>query len=205
MRYGPYKKIDNAIKARDSGGVWERWRYGRRLLCDPEKTTPKGYLQHGRLDWLVRWSGESEREIQWRLQCARTYPQESQIRSAATDFGTWWALVRAGFPPYPATEGERPYNPLETDELLRQQQEQSERWAEDALYGNGGLIPREFTDDSPLHELDRHADARRTLADDSAEWERAAREFDDALKKAVNGNVYATLGEAKRALHGDGD
>lgn len=45
MRYERYKRIDNAIKASDSGGIWERWRFGRRLLCDSDATTPAGNLR----------------------------------------------------------------------------------------------------------------------------------------------------------------
>jgi hypothetical protein len=31
MRYERYRRIENAITASDKGGIWERWRYGRRL------------------------------------------------------------------------------------------------------------------------------------------------------------------------------
>lgn len=203
MRYERYRRIDKAIKASDNGGVWERWRYGRRLLCDSAITTPRGYLQHGKLTWIVQRSRVSEREIQWRLQCARAYPTETQIRNAITDFGTWLALIQAGFPPYPAPEGERPYNPLETDELIRQQQAASDRAAEDALYEDGGLIPREFSDDTLLHEFARYVEVQVELASRFTERVSRLESYLDALIKAVAGNMHATLGEAKHALHGD--
>jgi hypothetical protein len=206
MRYERYKRIDNAIKASDSGGIWERWRYGRRLVCDSGMATPRGYLQHGRMEWLLRRSGTSEREIQRRLQCARTYPQESQIRRAATDFETWRDLYQAGFPPYPAMEGERPYNPLETDELERQHATETQRRSEDAQYEGGGLIPRDaFPDSTPLPEIDRYADQELELAARHTEAAQRLRFYVDGLIKAVGaGWRNATLGEAERAFH-DGD
>jgi hypothetical protein len=44
----------------------------------------------------------SAREIQYRLQCARTYPTESQLAKALGDFRTWWDLIQANFPAYEA-------------------------------------------------------------------------------------------------------
>ena len=139
MRYERYRRIEQAVAASDSGGIWERWRYGRRLLCDAEATTPNGNLQHGVLDKLKRGAARShrklsDREIQYRLQCARAYPKESQIRSAAADFESWRELCDAGFPPIQAAGDERPYNPLETDELRQQSDRRGARLIERAGY-----------------------------------------------------------------------
>ena len=205
MKYERYKRIDNAIKASDNGGAWERWRYGRRLLCDRTMTNENGNLYNGRLEWLARRSGVSEREIKLRLQAARTYPQESQIRRAIAQFGSWTGLQRARFPEIPATDGELPYNPLETDELLRQQKAASDRATEDSLYEGGGLFPREYDDSTRMRELVRYVEVRLELAARFSGDAFKLKDRVDELLKAVHGNLDATLGEAKRALYGDGD
>jgi len=213
MKYERYKRIDNAIKASDSGGIWERWRYGRRLVCDDKMTTPRGNLKHegtgfpdGRLAWLIRRSSVSEREIQRRLQCGKTYPQESQIRQILADFRTWDDLHRANFPPVPEIEGERPYNPLETDELLQQHEAHSRQFEEDSQYENGALIPRDaFPDNTPMHEIDRWTNRELELAARFSEKAHRRRFYVDNLIKAVHGNMDATLGEAERAFHDSDD
>src|SRR5258707_10860199 len=206
MRYERYKRIDNAIKASDSGGIWERWRYGRRLVCESEMTTARGYLQHGKIEWLTRRSGESERELQRRLQCARAYPQESQIRQLLTDFRTWDDVINSGFPPYPATEDERPYNPLETDELIQQREADRVRFDEDSQYEDGGLIPRDaFPDSTPMLEISQFADRELELAARYTDKAQRRRFYVDSLIKAAGTDWQSmTLGEAERAFH-DGD
>ncbi len=209
MRYERYKRIDNAIKASDSGGIWERWRYGRRLLCDSAMTTPRGNLQHGNMEWLIRHSRASSREIQYRLQVGRAYPQESQIRAACADFKTWWDLTHSGFPPYPATEGGRPYNPLETDELVQQHEAQTQRIAEDEQYDGAPLIPRDaFPDSTPLAEIDRWTDRELELAARFTDKAQRRRFYVDGLIKAAGSDWRqrnVTLGEAERAFHDSDD
>jgi hypothetical protein len=59
---------------------------------------------------------KAEREIQRRLQAARTYQTEAEIRQALTDFETWDELLNAGFPPVEASaDGER-FDPRDADE-----------------------------------------------------------------------------------------
>jgi|SRR5262252_1101260 len=201
-RYERYKRIDNAIKASDSGGIFERWRYGRRLLCDAEMTTPAGNLKHGKLEWLIRRSGVSEREIRYRIQVARTYPKRSQIGAACADFKTWWDLTHSGFPAYEGDPDERPYNPLETDELAQQHEASARSFAEDDQYEGGGLIPRDaFPDNTPMHEINRWADQELELAARFTGKAERLRFYVDGLIKAVHGNMDATLGEAERAFH----
>jgi hypothetical protein len=218
MRLAEYGRVERAISAADNGGIFERWRYARRLLCDSEKTTPKGNFRHGVLEKLVRASGGkiSEREFQRRLQCGRTYPKESQIRQALADFRTWNDLHLANFPPYDGDPDELPCNPLETRELIKQHETQDERFREDGQYGDGGLfvrseneegalIPRDtFGDDTPLSEVDRWADDELELAARFTDRARKRRFYVDGLIKAVSGDMNATLGEAERAFHADG-
>ncbi len=107
MRVAQYTSQEKAIASADSGGIRQRWMYGLRLLNDEEKIAPAGGLRHCVTDALIRGAEKqghrlSAREIQRRLQCARTYPTESQIRHAVSAFETWHDLVAAGFPPFEA-------------------------------------------------------------------------------------------------------
>src|SRR4029079_9482954 len=88
---------------------------------DEEKIAVGGGLKHGAAAKLVSEARSrdvtlSEQEIQRRLRCARAYPMESQIRQAMTDFKTWFDLIQAGFPPYPALDGEAPADYRTRDE-----------------------------------------------------------------------------------------
>jgi hypothetical protein len=223
MRFGEYGRIERAISASDNGTIYDRWRYGRRMLCDSEITTPNGNFRHGMIEKLIRASGGklSERELRYRLQCGRAYPKRSQIGNAVADFGAWRELIQAGFPPYEGEEDELPYNPLKTDELVRQHKTGTERQDEDGQYQGGGFVPREdheeemsapdeegaliprdtFPDTTPLRELDRWADEEVELAARHVERARKRRRYVDSLIKAANGNLNATLGEAERSLH----
>lgn len=121
MRYTQYLKHEKHIAASDTGGILERWRYGRRLVMDQRATTPKGNLKHGVLQALLakaRAKGYklSEREIQRRLQCARTYETEAEIRQALADFETWWELSTANFPAIEAPAEGEPYDPRNAEE-----------------------------------------------------------------------------------------
>lgn len=112
MKTSAYVRQERAIASADSGGIWERWIWGLRLLRDSSAMTESGKsLQHGVTDQLVAAATAgglrlSAREIQRRLQCARAYPTEAQIRRAVADFGTWRELSDANFPPFEAPEGE---------------------------------------------------------------------------------------------------
>ena len=217
MRFGEYGKIERDISTSENGTIYHRWRYGRRLLCDIEITTPKGNFKHGVLEKMVRASGGklSERELQRRLQCGRTYPKQSQIRHAVADYRSWRDLAAANFPPYEGDEDELPYNPLATEELVKQHRTGSERFGEDDQYDGGGLVPRgefeegaiiprdTFPDATPLHEIDRWADEEVEIAARHGERAHKRRRYVDGLIKAVGGDLNATLGEAERRFHDD--
>lgn len=206
MRYERYKRIENAVAASDSGGIWERWRFGRRLLCDSDATTPAQNFRHGILAWLVNGAARggrkiSEREFQYRLQCARAYPTEHQIRNAIADFDTWFALTQAGFPAYEAPPEARPYNPLETDELASQNDAQGKRLLEQGQYEGGGLFPADtFGPKSTLAELDRYREEMAELTARFAARDDDRRMYLDSLIKAVNGDMSATWEAAEEAL-----
>lgn len=223
MRLGEYGRIEREITTAGNGTIWHRWRYGRRLLCDAEMTTPAGNFKHRIIEKMILASGGkiSERELRYRLQCGRTYPKKSQIGRASADFEYWWGLISAGFPPYEGDEDELPYNPLATDELIVQHKTGASRIDEDGQYEGGGLIPREdheehgeeprdgaliprdtYPDTTPLSELVRWAEQERELARRfNARVDRLCY-YIDSLVKAADNDLHMTLGEAESRLHG---
>lgn len=203
MKYERYRRIEQAIAASDSGGIWERWRYGRRLLCDAEATTPAGNLQHGMLEKLIRGAARShrklsEREIQRRLQLARTYPTESQIRQVLTDFETWDAVINGGFPSYEPSPDERPYNPMETDELRRQNDRRGARLIERAGYDES--LFDHFGKDATLAEIKIWADEQDEITARFVDVGQRRQLMLAELIKAVHGDLTKTWDEAEAAL-----
>lgn len=218
MRFGELARIEREISASDNGTIYGRWRYGRRMLCDSEITTPNGNFRHGVMAKLIRASGGklSERELQYRREVAKAYPNRSQITQASAAFKYWWSLISAGFPLYESEEDELPYNPLQTEELVKQHETGTERRGEDDRYEGGGIFPRSefeegaliprdtFPDATPMREVDRWAEEEVELASRHAERAQKRRRYVDSLIKAVDGDLDATLGEAERKFHDHG-
>lgn len=211
-----YAKREKTIAAADADGIRERWEYGRLLLVDDTATTAAGNLRNGVLAELVRVSLRSavlrsatsqyaglRREIQYRLQCARAYPFESQITQASAQYGYWWQLIRAGFPPYPSEADERPYDPRSTQEIRRDLERSGhgimpEPWQQRALF-------ERFSDDDTLAALQRYAEEQSEL---TARYQARCVErhaYLTELIKAVNGDLSRTYGEAKAALEASPD
>lgn len=131
-RYGRYLRLEKNIAASDTGGILERWRYGRRLLSDGKATTPAGNLRHGVLGDLITDAKSigvslSEREIRYRLECARAYETETEIGTARADFPDWTSLRTAGFPPVEVTDPGELYDPRDADEKWRDFRSEQER------------------------------------------------------------------------------
>src|SRR5215472_14644692 len=109
MRLASYMRQERSIIASDGDTITQRWKWGRRLLLDDTAVTSNGNLKHGIIQRLLdKAKAEgyklSEREIQRRLKCARTYQTEAEIRQALADFKTWWDLSTANFPPVETDE-----------------------------------------------------------------------------------------------------
>ena len=208
-----YIAREKAIRAADAGGIRQRWEFGRQLLVDDTRTTPAGNLRNGVLAALVQAairtavlrSSTSQyeavrREIQYRLQCARAYPCESQIRQASADFGYWWDLIKAGFPPYDAEPGERPFDPR-TDAQLTDAAGKSgaeilpDGFEQLALFGR-------FADDTTLAEMQRYCSAQAEMTARFSERDDKRQRYLDSLIKAVGGDLTATWAEARAALAG---
>lgn len=203
MRTRSYVAAEKAIAAADAGSIRQRWEYGRRLLVDDTATTPAGNLRNGVLAEMTRTALKtgrkvSEREIKYRVQAAKTYPTEIQIRQVLAQFENWWQLLKAGFPPYPAPEGERPYDPRTTNEIERAHDSAGasilpEPWEQRGLF-------ERFSDDTTLAALQRYADEQAELTARFSRRCEMRQSYLDSLVKAVNGDMAKTLGEARAAL-----
>lgn len=205
MKTARYGKIDKDIIAHDGGGIWERWRYGRLLLVDDTATTPAGNLQHGVLAQLITAAERhgikvSEREIQRRVQCAKTYPTEAQIRHVVTDFETWHDVVNSGWPEYPAPEDERPYDPRSDAELTHDHN----RTGRNLFDGEGNRKSTLFDSFEPasttLAELARWTDEQEEITARFVAIGIERRRYLDALIKVVHGDMTATWAAAQAAL-----
>lgn len=203
MRANPYAKREKAIIAADLGGIRERWEYGRLLLVDDAATTPAGNLRNGVLGRLIQAAARfgrpvSRREIQLRLRAARTYPMLGQLRNAVAQYGTWHDLAAAGFPPFQAPEGERPYDPRTDRELMKAHGRSGaeilpEPWEQTALFGR-------FDDDATLGALQRYAEEQAGLTARFAAKSDQRLAYLAELIKAVDGDLTKTYGEARAAL-----
>jgi len=200
-----YGKIDKDIIAHDGGGIWERWKYGRLLLVDDTATTPNGNLQHGVLAKLITAAERhgiklSEREIRYRVQCARAYPTRSQIGNAVADFKTWHDLIQSSFPEYSAPEDERPYDPRSDAELTRDHN----RTGKNLFTDEGRRVETLFDSFEPatttLAELARWTQGQEEITARFVAIGIERRRYLEELIKAVDGDMTATWAVAEAAL-----
>lgn len=203
MRLAAYRNLEKSIRAADAGSIRQRWEYGRLLLVEDDKTTAGGHLKNGVLAKLINTAAKSgikisEREIRYRLECARTYPCESQIRQASAEFGYWWNLVAAGFPEYSKSDGELPFDPRTTDQLGR------DAGRHNPLPDNGweqrGLFESLDAETSTLADAERYAAEMATLTARYARKDQERAAYLAELIKAVDGDMSKTLAEAQEAL-----
>lgn len=199
-RRSSYKTLQRAIAKDDKHSIGSRWEYGRRILGDPKKMAASGKsLRNGAIEALIAdaaavGSTLSRGEIQRRIQCARAYATDSQLRHAMTQFETWFDLIQAGFPAVDTDETPAPESAL--DDI--------EESAADAA-GQLSLFP-DLVRGVPLQE----ATLRHLVAYD--EWMcamTASYARTDArrgkhlaeLRAAVGDDLDATYAEAVTALH----
>jgi hypothetical protein len=212
MRDSKYLRFEKRIAASDTGGILERWAMGQALLADAKKITAAGNLKHGALDRIVAdakaagFTTITEREIQYRLRCARAYASEAEIRTACSDFKSWSDLRAAGFPvvqvPLDADTG--PYDPRTPEEKRRDAARELARRGEEAA-GQLALFPDDKYDEySTLTELAKYAAEMAEMTDRYARRDRDRTDYLTSLIDAVNGDMSKTWGEAQAALEAAG-
>jgi hypothetical protein len=117
------KSLQRAIARDDKRSIEHRWAYGRAVLNDPRRMTASGKsLRHGAVEALIAEAKAigtklTEREIQYRLQCARAYKTINEIRTVAFGFESWSELREAGFPPIEVDEPAESESDVEPDDL----------------------------------------------------------------------------------------
>lgn len=210
MSTARYSRQEKAIAAADSGSVRQRWEYGRLLLVDDTMTTPAGNLRNGKVAELILAAAKvgrkiSEREIRYRLECARAYPCESQIRHAGAEFEGWTDLRNAGFPACDPEEGEAPYDPRKAAERARDAARDLTRHGHDG----GGQIalfdyfPDErFDETSTLAELAKYTAEMAELTERFVQRDKERAAYLAKLIDAVGGDMSATWERAQAALDG---
>lgn len=206
-RYGRYLRLEKNIAASDTGGILERWRYGRRLLSDGKATTPAGNLRHGVLASLIADAKAegykiSEREIRYRLECARAYQTEAEIGTASADFADWTALREAGFPPVEVTDPGEPYDPRDADEKWRDFRAEEERRTAKNPEQLMFELPRFFSHDTfgprtHLSDLVAACDESERMTANFVKRDTERRAYVGELLDAADGNDRMTWIEAE--------
>lgn len=204
MKTTQYVRQEKSIAAADSGSIRERWLWGLRLLRDPDAFSPgSSQLKPGRADELVRAAAAAglkltDREIRYRLQCARAYPTEAQIRNAGSEFQGWTELRAAGFPAFDAPEGEPPADHRTDAERKRDHA----RALADQLGDQGALFP--LSDFEPitttLKELTAYAAEMAELTERFAARDRERQSYLSALIAAADGDLSMTWQDAHDRL-----
>ncbi len=202
MKIAQYMRQEKVIATADSSGIRERWAWGLRILADEEKVTPAGGLRNGVIEKLTAEAQKrglktlSRREIQWRLQLAKAYPTDSQLRTACAQFESWSALREAGFPDYEADPGE-PAADYRTGaekahDRARQLADLTEPDPQGTLFPLGKFEPTEST----LAELKDYADEQAEMTARFAERDALRRDYLDGLIDAAGDDLNWTWQQA---------
>lgn len=206
MKTTQYVRQEKAIAAANAGGIRQRWLYGLRLLHDPEAMTESGKsLKHGVTEQLIAAAKAaglklSPREIRYRLQAARVYVTESQIRHACADFEDWSALREANFPAFDADPGEPPAD-HRTD---AERKHDRGRALLDLIGEQGSLFPLDQFEPvtSTLKELQAYAEEMAELTARFAARDEERRSYLDELIAAADDDLSMTWQEAHDRLAG---
>ena len=216
MRNTGYLTLEKHIAASDTGGILERWRYGQRLRHDSKRTIQGERLKKGVLAELIGIAAKcgaklSEREIRYRIQAAKAYQTEAEIRHAGAEFGDWTSLRSAGFPPVETTDPGEPWDPRSVTEKWRdwtdgQKRHAGENPAQDALFE----LPTHFSHDTygprtPVSTLVSACDESERYTANMVKKDAERRAYTDELVAATGGNVSMPWYEAEgRRLGLDG-
>jgi len=200
-----YVRQEKAIAAADSGGIRERWLWGLRLLRDPDAYNPgSSQLKPGRADELIKAAAAaglklSEREVRYRLQCARAYQTEAEILHACAEFEDWSDLRSAGFPPFEAPGDEPP-----ADHRTKAERDHDHARALLDLIGEqAALFPlRDFEPvTTTLKELQAYTEDMEGLTARFAERDKNRRAYLDSLIAAADDDLDMTWRDAQDRLN----
>lgn len=207
MRDSKYLRYEKRIAASDNGGILERWAMGQALLADAKKMTAAGNLKHGALEKLLAEAKAAgypvtDREIRYRLQCARAYATEAEIGTACSDFKTWSDLRAAGFPVVQVflDSDTEPFDPRDESEKRRDAARELARRGQEAA-GQLSLFPDDkYSEMSTLSELAKYAAEMAEITERYAHRDEERGEYLRSLVDAVGGDMSKTWGEARDAL-----
>lgn len=218
MKISTYTRAERRIAASDGAGVVERWRWGRAALADHEVTNPAGTLRRGRgiaeqLIHAARSKGLSlsEREIQRRLQLARSYSSEVLTRHAVARYGTWRDLCDAGFPTL--DDGDQGDGQPALIDQAGHVDPAAEAWQQPPLDdAAGSVFPRlvrvagadHDRDQTTLDVLTRYVDACERWTAGHARRNARMREHLADLTQVCGGDTSTTYGQACAALERQG-
>jgi hypothetical protein len=209
--FAAYGRLEKGIAAADISSIRVRWEYARRLLVDRTKTTENGNLRNGVIEGLIAATARQgiklgRREIQYRLQVAKTYASEAEIAQLVAQCETWKDAIKTGFPgaAMPLGTDTTPFDPRTGEEKARDAGEAVDRAARRA---SGQLELFEYFRESVADELSTIAELRK-YAVDMSEWTKrqARRDQDrlayvDRLSAAVGGDESKTWAEASAVLN----
>lgn len=209
-RFARYLREEKYITTQDAGGIRKRWEYGRRLLMDGKTTTPNKTMRRGVLDTLVGnanaagYKQVSRREIQYRLQCGRTYETEAELRKILAQFENWWSLIQAGFPAVEADEDGLPYDPRDTDEKWRDFRDEMERRQREnpSQLTLDYELPDHFSHDTysprtPISSLIAACDESERMTANFVKRDEERRAYVEELRAAADGNTDMAWYEAE--------
>lgn len=207
MRLTQYTKAERTIAAADGNGIHDRWMYGLRLLRDPAAMSANGGgMKHGVAEQLIAAATGaglrlSKGEIRRRIQCAKAYPTEAQIDHAMIDFRTWFALIKAGFPPVDRPDGE-PDADHRTDaerHRLAAIHAQDITGEQAALFNVDELEPTAAT----VKDLIVYHEAQAAMTARYAERDAERAEYIATLRAAVDDDLETTWADAHHAAFPD--
>jgi hypothetical protein len=206
MKTTQYIRQEKAIAAADTNGIRERWLWGLRLLRDAEVFTSGGQMKAGRADELIaalKSAGRkiSQREIQYRLKAARTYPTDSQIAQISARFENWSALIAADFPTVDALPDELPAD-HRTD---TERQRDHARALTEILGEQGTLFPlADFEPhETPLKDLKAYADEMAELTARFRRRDEERQAYLTQLIDAADGDMSTTWQDAHMRAFGE--
>lgn len=204
MKLTQYTRQEAAIAAAETNTIRQRWLWGMRLLHDADlMSAGGGGLRHGVAASLVeaaktRGLTLSEREIRRRIQCARTYPTETQIGQILADFTTWSDLLTANFPPV-----DRPDGVADADWRTESERTSDRARAladhlssQDAMFPLSRFEPVETT----LKDLQDFVEEQEQITESFAATSRKRRAELERLIAAADGDLSVTWAEAHKRL-----